>query len=713
MTFASTTITPGPHPGTISSIRACSPRTSFPALPSGSQDKGRRRPGRFDRLTPIAPNVSMDRSDTHPRRPRGSSALVVGSILAALASAGGAPAASAQSDATPHRNPTFTRDVAPILFENCASCHRPGGSGPFSVLSYESVHPHAEAIAEQTRSRRMPPWLPSGDRTFEGERRLQESEIDLLQRWASAGAPEGARAHLPAPPAPTPAWPLGEPDLILEAPEYMVPPEGRDLYRNLVLPVTLDSLRFVRAVDLRPGARAAVHHARLMVDTTGLSRKKDAADAGPGFDGMEGGTHARNPPGHFVGWTPGRVPHAGYPEMAWPLVPGSDLVLQLHLRPDGRSPVVRSRVGLYLADAPPSRPSALVSLGTEIIDIPPGESAHLVSDTFRLPVPVTVLSVYPHAHYLGKTMEGLAHLPGGDTETLIRIDDWDFDWQDEYRLARPLELPAGTLLEMRFTYDNSADNPQNPHHPPRRVRYGSTSTDEMADLLVQVAPANADNAQTLELALSRKYARAAVAWAAWNERTLAAEAAERGDRATALHHYRASLRNQEDARVLLAMAGLVLEDGDAASAVVIAERAAEVSRHRDPRVLEGLAVAYLAAGRRAMAEDALERALARARALGDEDFARTLEGALERLRAGANAAPARTLSSHRWRTGLPAVSGSRSAPPATAAGCWGSSPAPPARPECTGRGSARDVSPGWRDPRAGGGHPESPRPPIG
>jgi hypothetical protein len=338
-------------------------------------------------------------------------------------------------------------------------------------------------------------------------------------------------------------------------------------------------------VDLRPGDAHVVHHARLMVDTTGTSRTADAADPEPGFDGMQATRTAQNPPGHFVGWTPGRVPHPGDAELAWTLNPGTDLVLQLHLRPSGHARTVRPEIGIYLADGPPAVRPSLVMLGTEIIDIPAGDSAHVVTDAYTLPVPVDLLSIYPHAHYLARTMTGRARLPDGRIEPLIHIPDWDFNWQDEYRLARPMSLPTGTTLEMRYTYDNTDGNPQNPHAPPRRVQYGSRSTDEMADMIMQVVPRSAADGEVLDRDLSLHYERAAIDYFAWKEMELGREAMAGGAPEIALRHFQASLRNRDDPRVLGMMADVMLELGDRATAVLVLERALHLARSADDRAL--------------------------------------------------------------------------------------------------------------------------------
>lgn len=529
--------------------------------------------------------------------------------------------------------PTFAEEIAPILYRNCASCHRPGGPGPFSVLRYEEVKERADRIAEMTAERRMPPWLPEpGVRSLVGERRLEEEEIEAIGRWARAGAPRGDPAHLPEPPEFPSGWWLGPPDLVVRAPSYGVPAKGVDLYRNLVIPAPVDSVRWVRAVELRPGHPRVVHHARLMVDTTSGSRERAAEDPQPGFDGMDPSSSARNPSGHFVGWTPGRVPHGGYDDLAWRLGPESDLVLQLHLRPTGRSEVVEAEVGLHLAEGAPERPTSLVGMGTEIIDIPPGEPNYVVTDSFTLPVPVEIRSVYPHAHYLGKRLEGYARLPDGTVEPLIRIDDWDFNWQDEYRFADPLPVPAGTELWMRYTYDNSRDNRQNPNDPPVRVRYGSRSTDEMADLVIQVVPRRDRDLAELERALSWKYERAAVDYGAWIERVRAREAAAAGDDEGALRHYRASLRQRENPRVLVEMAEVLLGGGDAPSARVVADRAVQVTGRADAAALGVLGRALGAEGRIERALEVLEEARSLARKGGEAELAARLERWVEELK---------------------------------------------------------------------------------
>jgi tetratricopeptide (TPR) repeat protein/mono/diheme cytochrome c family protein len=386
---------------------------------------------------------------------------------------------------------TFNRDVAPILHANCVGCHRQDGIGPFGLTTYADARPQAARIAAVTAERQMPPWKPvPGHGRFRNERRLSDAEIALLSRWAATGAAEGDPADLPPAPGPAGGWQLGAPDLVVAMPDpFLLPSGGADVYRNFVLPVELDARRWVRAVELRPGAGGGrvIHHARILLDGTGAARALDAAEAAPGYDGLML-DHARFPAGHFLGWAPGKTPAALPDAIAWPLDPGTDLVLQLHLLP-GPEPVdVQPAVGIHFADRPASLTPVSVLLTSKAIRIPAGAPAHVIEDRYRLPVAVDVLGIAPHMHYLGKRVEAWATLPDGSEEPLLRIDDWDFNWQDVYRYETRPFLPAGTTVAMEYVYDNSAANPRNPDHPPRRVRFGQFSNDEMGDLWLQLLP---------------------------------------------------------------------------------------------------------------------------------------------------------------------------------------------------------------------------------
>lgn len=384
--------------------------------------------------------------------------------------------------------PSYSGTVAALLDRHCVVCHRPDQSAPFRLDDYEGARSHAQQIARVTSQRTMPPWLPAPGLGFSGERRLTEEEIATLERWAAAGAPEGDPAVRPPPPRFESGWHHGPPDLVVEPREaFVVPADGEDVFRNLVIELPLAQARHVAAVELRPGNPRVVHHAVLFVDPFRQTRVRDAADPEPGFGGMDIG-EAKSPDGHFVGWTPGRVPLPRDEERAWTLPAGADLLIQLHLVPTGKPEPVKPQVGLYFGANPPTKLPYLLRIGSKSMDIPAGEAAYAVADSFRLPIDVTLLSIYPHAHFLGKSMAGEARLPDGTVRRLLEIPDWDFAWQDEYRYAEPIELPAGSELSMRYVFDNSAGNPRNPSQPPVRVTFGARSRDEMADLWLQVLP---------------------------------------------------------------------------------------------------------------------------------------------------------------------------------------------------------------------------------
>jgi Flp pilus assembly protein TadD len=404
--------------------------------------------------------------------------------------------------------PTFTGDVAPLLFKNCAPCHHPGGPGPFALISYEDARKHARQIAKVTGRRYMPPWPPdAGHGRFVGERHLTDAEIETLRAWAAAGAPEGDPLRMPAAPMYSAGWQLGTPDLVLrEAEPFVVPAEGGDVFWNLVLPSTVTGTRYVRAMEILPGNARLVHHANVLLDTSGAGRALDAQSPGPGFPGMDL-TLASNrfePDSHFLFWKPGTPALVERPDMAWRLEPATDLILNMHLQPSGRSEPIQPAIGLYFSERPATRVPMLLQLEHDgALDIPPGDAQFEVTDELVLPVPVEVLGVYPHAHYLGKIVEGTAKLPDGSVQWLIRISDWDMKWQGVYRLADPLSLPKGTVLSMRWIFDNSSSNVRNPHTPPQRVRGGNRAIDEMAHLWVQVLPARPEDRLTLQEALMR------------------------------------------------------------------------------------------------------------------------------------------------------------------------------------------------------------------
>jgi hypothetical protein len=391
---------------------------------------------------------------------------------------------------------TFTKDVAPLLVERCGMCHHPGGSAPFSLLTYADAKRHSEQIARVTTNRFMPPWKADpADGPFVGQHPLSGGEIAMLRRWADTGAPEGdarvsRRGQSQSQPQPqwTDGWQLGKPDLVITLPEpYTLSAEGTDAFHIFVLPIPVGTARFVRGLEFRPGNPRVVHHANIRIDTTPASRAFDAADPGPGYDGLIARS-ATYPDGHFLGWTPGQVAPLLPNDLAWRLDKNTDLVVELHMQPSGKPEQVAPSIGLYFGDTAPARTPAMLRLGRQDIDIPAGDAHYTVTDAYTLPVDVEVEAVQPHAHYRARDVHGEATLPDGSTKALIDIADWDFRWQHVYRFVTPLRLPKGTRVSMRYTYDNSTANARNPQQPPARARWGQLSAEEMGDLWLQVLP---------------------------------------------------------------------------------------------------------------------------------------------------------------------------------------------------------------------------------
>src|SRR5689334_14695716 len=405
-------------------------------------------------------------------------------------------------------NITFYRQIEPIIYRNCAPCHRPGESGPFSLLTYEDVKRHASQIAAVTKKRYMPPWLPQpGYGDFVEERRLSEADIQLIQGWVKEGCPAGSAADAPALPKFKSEWQIGTPDLILHVGRpYALSAGGPEVFWNFVIPVPITGPKWVKAVEIRPGAARVVHHASIILDRSRSARRREAVP-GAGFPGMDltVAEHTFDPDGSFLAWKPGSAPMIEPEGMAWRADPAMDLVFNVHLRPSGKPELVSPEIGLYFTDTPRTKYPMLVELEHDgAIDIPAGAHDYLLSDDFRTPLDLTVLAVYPHAHYLGKLLEGYATLPDGTRKWLVRIPQWDLNWQGVFHFKKPVYLPRGTVISMRYHYDNSTDNVRNPSNPPVEVKGGNRAVDEMGHFWLQVLPAaGGDHRAELQEAMMR------------------------------------------------------------------------------------------------------------------------------------------------------------------------------------------------------------------
>ncbi len=420
----------------------------------------------------------------------------------------------AASNSADDRRVTFNRDLAPIVFRTCAPCHHPGEAGPFSLLTYGDLKSHARQIADVTQRRIMPPWLPEpGEWKFSDDFHLSPDEIALFQKWVQDGMPEGASSDLPAAPRFSSGWQLGQPDLILHADSsFEVPASGSDVYWNFIFRVPLEKTRWIKAIEIRPGERRLVHHANLIVDRSQSSRRQEKSP-GSGFPGMELQIESESfdPDGHFFFWKPGTIIEPEPPGMALRLDPGNDLVLNTHLQPSGKAEKIQPAIGIYFTSVPATKFPLLLQLENDRkLNIPAGDQNFVVTDEFTLPEPVSLLAIYPHAHYLAREMLAQAKFPSGETKILLHISRWDLNWQAVFTYISPVHLPAGTIVSMRYTYDNSEKNPANPNTPPQRVVAGNRATDEMAHLWLQVLPQSSaaeshDPRRVLQEALARHH----------------------------------------------------------------------------------------------------------------------------------------------------------------------------------------------------------------
>ena len=417
------------------------------------------------------------------------SAMNRATILIAAAALAAAAGYAARSGKTV----TFSEQIAPIIFNNCTTCHRPGEAAPFPLMSYADARKRGPLIAAVTKSRYMPPWHAAhGFGEFQDERRLSDEQIADIAQWVKDGMPQGDPAKLPALPKFTEGWHLGKPDLIVAMPKgFPVPASGPDVYRNFVVPLNLTEDKWVRAIEFRPGTRAVVHHCLFSYDATGTLRKREGADGKPGFGGMGAGRpRIGGGGGRLGGWAVGATPVPLAEGLAYPLPKGSDLILQEHFHLTGKPETEVSTVGIYFANNAPER----ALLGIQVppvfgigsgLHIAAGEKSYTIKDSATVPVDLRVYSAGAHAHYLAKDMKMVAVLPGGRTQPLLWIPDWDFAWQDRYRLKEPIVLPKGTRIDVSITYDNSVENPHQPSHPPKDVWWGEGSFDEMGSMGVQ------------------------------------------------------------------------------------------------------------------------------------------------------------------------------------------------------------------------------------
>lgn len=377
-------------------------------------------------------------------------------------------------------NPTYAKDVASILQKNCQECHRKGEVAPFGLETYEQARKRAADIASVVDERSMPPWkaAPHFGVRFKGDRTLAEKDIATLVAWAEAGAPEGDPRDLPPAPEFAADWTLGHPDMVVDiGTDFAVPASGDDIYRCFVIPTSLPKDQYVTAIEFRVGNRRVVHHILAYVDVSGEARKRDAADPGPGYSCFAGPGEPIH--GDLGGWAPGIQPSPLPDGIGRSLPKGADIIVQMHYHPSGRPETDRTRIGLHFARKPIRQTLHwTAALNPEMI-LPAGQDNIEIKAQMPIPVDVVAHAVTPHMHLLGRDMTMSITFPDGHVQDLIKIDDWDFNWQYSYFFEKPIDVPKGSTLNVVAHYDNTSSNPHNPNKPPKKVTWGEATTDEM------------------------------------------------------------------------------------------------------------------------------------------------------------------------------------------------------------------------------------------
>ncbi|MBX9790626.1 MAG: alkyl hydroperoxide reductase [Pirellulales bacterium] len=373
---------------------------------------------------------------------------------------------------------TYSRQVSAILNSHCVQCHRPGEVAPFALLTYEDAAKRAAYISDVVSTHRMPPWQARPTHVpLRGARVLTQHEIDLLTAWAKAGAPEGNPTETPPSPQFSEGWQLGTPDLVLKMTEpYKVPASGPDVFRFFVLPIDIPEDMVVTAVEFRAGNARVAHHSIMYLDASGVARKRDAADPGPGYEGpLTGGFR---PAGTLGFWAPGYTPHFLPEGVGLRLAKGCDLAMQMHYHPSGKEELDQSQIGIYFAKKPVKNYLSLFALFNFDVNIKPGDPRYHMHTEFTTPIDLHLLDVTPHMHMIGTEMKVTATAPDGKPIDLAWVD-WNFNWQDQYHYVEPLVVPKGSKIELDGWYDNSSGNPYNPNTPPKLVTFGEGTTDEM------------------------------------------------------------------------------------------------------------------------------------------------------------------------------------------------------------------------------------------
>jgi hypothetical protein len=353
---------------------------------------------------------------------------------------------------------TFHKDVEPILQARCQNCHRPQEAAPMSLLTYEQARPWAKAIRAAVLSGKMPPWQADPRYGhFSNDLSLAPGERETLVAWADGGALQGKASDAPRPRVFPQGWRIPKPDMVFEMPEdFSVPAQGAVDYQYISVPTHFTEDRWVEVAEVRPGNRSIVHHAIVMVDELGDGRGQE----------------------YLAGYAPGMMPQIWKPGQARLVRAGSSLVFQMHYTTNGKAGTDRTRIGLIFSKNPPAERITSMEAMAPWLEIPAGEAHYRIESTVLMSEPTRLMGIRPHMHLRGKSFQVRAVYPGGQTQILLDVPKFNFDYQPYYYLETPKLLPKGTRIECYAVYDNSASNPRNPD-PSATVLWGPQTWDEM------------------------------------------------------------------------------------------------------------------------------------------------------------------------------------------------------------------------------------------
>lgn len=384
--------------------------------------------------------------------------------------------------------PTYSKDVAPLIYKNCASCHRAGEIAPMSLLTYDQVRPWAKSIKDNVSRGVMPPWQsddPHG--TFSNDRRLTDAEKSVIERWVDAGAPQGDPKDMPAMPKFTEGWEIGKPDAIIAMPKpFAVPATGTIPYQYVMAPTNFTEDKWVQAIEVRPGTRSVVHHILVYErDPVGMKHTREAfipvvpempkpnqVAGSPESDGRS--------PGTLIAMTaPGTNAMVFAPGTALKIAAGSTLLFQIHYTANGKTPETDvSSVGLIFAKEPPRQEVHISAFLNPMFTLPAGAPDTAVPSAIKFTEDAHIMAIIPHTHLRGKSWQYREVYPDGHAEAVLSVPHYDFNWQTFYKFAKPLAMPKGARLEAVAHYDNSPENKSNPD-PTKNVHWGDQTWQEM------------------------------------------------------------------------------------------------------------------------------------------------------------------------------------------------------------------------------------------